>query len=412
MMQFGLIGGRLAHSYSCEIHAKIADYQYELLELSPEELEPFMCERNFKAINVTIPYKEKVIPYLDEISDDARLIGAVNTIVNRGGRLCGYNTDFYGMCAQLRHMGADLNGKKVIILGTGGTSKTANAVAKSMGAKNVITVSRKAADGVITYDELSAHADTQFIINATPVGMYPKNDGVPVDISAFPKLEGVFDVIYNPLRTNLVLDALSRGIPAEGGLFMLSAQAVYASALFRGIELDEALNETAFSGVFNDKQNIVLIGMPSSGKTTVGKALAELTGKRFVDSDDEIIKKIGQSIPDFFEKSGEEAFRKIETEVIAEISKGSGQIIATGGGAVLNSENVRRLKQNGIVIFLDRDLDKLQATSGRPLTSSVEKLKKIYETRYEIYKNSADVHIEANGTPEAVAELVIKGAIK
>lgn len=408
-MKYGLIGEHLTHSYSCEIHAQIADYEYELHELKPSELGEFLTKREFNAINVTIPYKQDVIPYLDEISETAKRIGAVNTIVNRGGKLYGDNTDFPGMLALAKHIGVDMKGKKVLILGTGGASKTGHALAEYMGAESVYYVSRSGKNGSVTYEQaVSEHSDAQVIINATPVGMFPKQDGKPIDISAFPKLEGVLDAIYNPLRTNLVLDAQKKGIPAEGGLYMLSAQAVHAAAVFQDIPLDESLVDKAFKSVKNDKQNIVLIGMPSSGKTTVGKILSEKCGKELADTDEYIVKKIGMPISDFFARFGEAEFRKIEKETVAELAATGGKVIATGGGAVLDAENVRALKQNGVLVFLDRRPENLIATDDRPLASRRSALEKLYAERYDIYCAAAEVHIDANTTPEAEADAVLK----
>lgn len=412
-MKYGLIGEHLKHSYSCEIHAQIADYEYELHEIPPSGLGGFLKKREFNAINVTIPYKQDVIPYLDEISDTAKRIGAVNTIVNRNGRLYGYNTDFAGMLALAKHIGVDMKGRKVLILGTGGASKTGHALAEYMGAQSVYYVSRSGKDGSITYEQaVTEHSDAQIIINATPVGMFPKQDGRPIDISAFPKLEGVIDAIYNPLRTNLILDAQERGIPAEGGLYMLSAQAVHASAVFRDIPLDESLVDKAFKSVKNDKQSIVLIGMPSSGKTTVGRILAEKCGKQLADTDEYIVRKIGMPISDFFAKHGEAEFRKIEKETVAELSATGGRIIATGGGAVLDAENVRALKQNGVLVFLDRRPENLIATDDRPLASRRSALEKLYAERYDIYCAAAELHIDANTTPEAEADAILKELAK
>lgn len=412
-MKYGLIGEHLKHSYSCEIHAQIADYEYELHEIPPSGLGGFLKKREFNAINVTIPYKQDVIPYLDEISDTAKRIGAVNTIVNRNGRLYGDNTDFAGMLALARHIGVDMKGRKVLILGTGGASKTGHVLAEYMGAQSVYYVSRSGKDGSITYEQaVTEHSDAQIIINATPVGMFPKQDGRPIDISAFPKLEGVIDAIYNPLRTNLILDAQERGIPAEGGLYMLSAQAVHASAVFRDIPLDESLVDKAFKSVKNDKQSIVLIGMPSSGKTTVGRILSEKCGKQLADTDEYIIKKIGMPISDFFAKFGEAEFRKIEKETVAELSATGGRIIATGGGAVLDPENVRALKQNGVLVFLDRRPENLVATDDRPLASRRSALEKLYAERYDIYCAAAELHIDANTTPEAEADAILKELAK
>lgn len=412
-MKYGLIGEHLKHSYSCEIHAQIADYEYELHEIPPSGLGGFLKKREFNAINVTIPYKQDVIPYLDEISDTAKRIGAVNTIVNRNGRLYGDNTDFAGMLALAKHIGVDMKGKKVLILGTGGASKTGHALAEYMGAQSVYYVSRSGKDGSISYEQaVTEHSDAQIIINATPVGMFPKQDGRPIDISAFPKLEGVIDAIYNPLRTNLILDAQERGIPAEGGLYMLSAQAVHASAVFRDIPLDESLVDKAFKSVKNDKQSIVLIGMPSSGKTTVGRILAEKCGKQLADTDEYIVRKIGMPISDFFAKFGEAEFRRIEKETVAELSATGGRIIATGGGAVLDAENVRALKQNGVLVFLDRRPENLVATDDRPLASRRSALEKLYTERYDIYCAAAELHIDANTTPEAEADAILKELAK
>lgn len=412
-MKYGLIGEHLKHSYSCEIHAQIADYEYELHEIPPSGLGGFLKKREFNAINVTIPYKQDVIPYLDEISDTAKRIGAVNTIVNRNGRLYGDNTDFAGMLALAKHIGVDMKGRKVLILGTGGASKTGHALAEYMGAQSVFYVSRSGKDGSITYEQaVTEHSDAQIIINATPVGMFPKQDGRPIDISAFPKLEGVIDAIYNPLRTNLILDAQERGIPAEGGLYMLSAQAVHASAVFRDIPLDESLVDKAFKSVKNDKQSIVLIGMPSSGKTTVGRILAEKCGKQLADTDEYIVRRIGMPISDFFAKHGEAEFRKIEKETVAELSATGGRIIATGGGAVLDAENVRALKQNGVLVFLDRRPENLIATDDRPLASRRSALEKLYAERYDIYCAAAELHIDANTTPEAEADAILKELAK
>lgn len=412
-MKYGLIGEHLKHSYSCEIHAQIADYEYELHEIPPSGLGGFLKKREFNAINVTIPYKQDVIPYLDEISDTAKRIGAVNTIVNRNGRLYGDNTDFAGMLALAKHIGVDMKGRKVLILGTGGASKTGHALAEYMGAQSVYYVSRSGKDGSISYEQaVTEHSDAQIIINATPVGMFPKQDGRPIDISAFPKLEGVIDAIYNPLRTNLILDAQERGIPAEGGLYMLSAQAVHASAVFRDIPLDESLVDKAFKSVKNDKQSIVLIGMPSSGKTTVGRILSEKCGKQLADTDEYIVRKIGMPISDFFAKHGEAEFRKIEKETVAELSATGGRIIATGGGAVLDAENVRALKQNGVLVFLDRRPENLIATDDRPLASRRSALEKLYAERYDIYCAAAELHIDANTTPEAEADAILKELAK
>ena len=411
-MQYGLIGEHLSHSYSCEIHAAIADYRYELLELRPEEVGPFLQKRDFRAINVTIPYKQDVIPYLDGISEEARRIGAVNTIVNRDGRLYGTNTDFAGMRELVRYAGIDVSGRKVLILGTGGTAKTARAVMESLGAAAILPVSRKSGGGAVSYEEaVRLHGDAQIIVNTTPVGMYPKTGDRPIDPALFPKLEGVLDAIYHPLRTNLVLDAQELGVPACGGLYMLAAQAVFASAVFLEKEPDPELIRTAYGTVRFGKQNLVLIGMPSAGKTTVGQRLAELTGREFADTDRIIVDRIGMPIADYFAEHGEASFRAIEREVIGELSDRSGIVLATGGGAVLDPRNVRALRRNGCVVFLDRSPEKLAATPDRPLSSSPEALEKLYRQRYELYRKAADLHIYADGTPDEAAKIILEDTI-
>lgn len=396
-MQFGLIGEKLGHSYSKEIHNLIADYGYELREVKREELGAFMTERAFSGINVTIPYKKSVMDYLDVISDDAKKIGAVNTVVNRDGKLYGYNTDFYGLKALLIHNGVSVRNKKVLILGSGGTSDTAYNVVTGLNAKEAIKVSRTKKDGFVTYDEAARlHSDADVIINATPVGMYPDDDGVPVNIGLFPSLSAVIDAIYHPLRTNLVSDAEKRGIKACGGLYMLVAQAVYAAALFENKKPDENLIDDVYGKILNDKRNIVLIGMPSSGKTTIGKALAARMGKRFADTDELIVGTTGKSIPEIFEKEGEKVFREIEKKVICDIAVNDGTVIATGGGVILDEKNVLALKRNGVIVYLDRKIDNLIATDSRPLSSNVDDLKKLYDKRKPLYEKYAEITIDDN----------------
>ena len=412
-MEYGLIGGKLGHSYSKEIHEQIADYEYELKELKPEELDGFLRDRAFRAINVTIPYKQDVIPYLDEVEEQAKRIGAVNTIVNRDGKLFGYNTDLPGMLALLRRIGADLSGKKVLILGTGGTSKTAHAAAEYLAAGEILHVSRSAAkEGffrTVTYQEAqSEHTDAQVILNTTPSGMFPNIEEVPIDLSCFPKLEGVLDAVYNPLRTNFVLDAKEHGAKAEGGLFMLAAQAVYACGHFLNRTVSEAEILKAFQSVRDEKRNLVLCGMPSCGKTTVAARLSELTGRCVIDTDERIVKRIGMEIAAFSAQRGEQAFRDVESEVVKEAASESGVIIATGGGAVLRNENVRALKRNGLLFFIDRPLEMLTATADRPFSASPEALKKRFEERYDRYCSVADIHLDGSGTIEEVAQAVLK----
>lgn len=398
-MFYGLIGEKLGHSFSREIHAKIASYPYQLVELAPQELDRFMKKRKFTAINVTIPYKQAVIPYLDEIDENARRIGAVNTIVKRVGRLYGYNTDYSGASALLRHAGIELQGRHVMILGTGGTSHTLRCVASDLGADRITLVSRHPAEGETGYDELPAYSGSvQVLINTTPVGMYPHTDGRPVNLDDFPVLEGVADVIYNPLRTPLIRQAQARGLKAEGGLYMLAAQAVYASALFRNIEIAEEVVEKTFLAVLREKENIVLIGMPSSGKSTVGKELAEKIGRPLLDTDREIVRQCGKTISRIFAEDGETFFREREREVTARLSDRQGIVIATGGGIILNEQNLDALRANGRIYFLDRPLEQLMASDDRPLASDRAALEKRYAERYDRYLAAADKIIDASGS--------------
>jgi len=408
-MQYGLIGEHLGHSFSKEIHENIADYTYELLELKPEEVGDYISGKSFKGINVTIPYKQTVMPYLDEISEQAKAIGAVNTIVNRDGKLYGYNTDFLGMVELINHAAISVEGKKVLILGTGGTSKTAHAVADSLGASEVIHVSRKSSEIAVSYEEaVRIHSDAGIIINTTPVGMYPNVDACPIDIENFKNLSGVVDAIYNPLSSNLVIDARKKGIKAEGGLYMLCAQAVYASAHFLDKEVDTSLIEKVFKILRDQKRNIVLIGMPTCGKSTLGRILKKQLKMKLFDIDKLIVDRIGESISDFMGKNGEPAFRKIESEIIKEISLEDGAVIATGGGAVLNYENVKALKKNGVVVFIDRALENLIVAQDRPLSSDKERLAKMFTERAPIYRGAADIVIDANTSLEDVVSRVIK----
>lgn len=408
MKKYGCIGKKLTHSFSKEIHAKLADYVYELTELSEQEIKPFFEKRDFAAINVTIPYKETVIPYMDWVSEVAKRIGAVNTIVNKDGKLYGYNTDYYGMQALLDRIGIDLKNKKVLILGTGGTSKTAQVVAKDLGASEILVVSRTKKENCITYDEaVTTHCDANVIINTTPSGMYPECENKPIEISYFKALEGVMDAVYNPLCTDLVAEALKRGIKAECGLYMLVMQAVVAVEKFLDTKIAKEKADEVFRAVLASKENVVLTGMPGSGKSTVGKLL-NMDGFSFVDTDAEIEKRCGYSIKELIQKKGESYFRDLESEVIADVSKESGMIISTGGGAILRVENVARLKRNGKLFFINADANRLVATDDRPLSDTYEKLKKLYEERMEIYTSTADVIVPDMDTPQAEAEYILK----
>lgn len=404
-MKYGCIGEHLPHSFSKIIHAKLASHEYELCELAPQEVGEFLKRRDFCGINVTIPYKQTVIPYLDEIDGIAKKIGAVNTIVHRDGKLFGYNTDFGGMRAMIEKEKIGLLGKKVLILGTGGTSRTARAVAADMGARETVVVSRSAKADAITYeDAYRLHGDAEILINTTPCGMYPRINEMPIDPSRFSKLEGIVDAIYNPLRSELVLWAKERGIPAIGGLYMLVAQAVLASAYFTGVDYTEETVDAVYRDVFASKENIVLIGMPGCGKSTVGAILAERFGKRLIDSDETITEKSGMQISEIFATLGETNFRELERQVIAEIAAESGCVIATGGGAVLDPQNIRQLRKNGRICFLDRSLEQLLPTDDRPLANSREAIQKRYEERYAIYCSSADEIIDVKGDATSVAD--------
>ncbi len=407
-MMYGLIGEKLPHSFSKEIHESIADYEYNLIEIKKDELDVFMKSRNFSAINVTIPYKQDVIPYLDYISTRAEKIGAVNTIVNKGGKLYGYNTDYYGLRSLIEKNNADFTGKKVLILGTGGTSKTAYCVADDLGASVIKKVSPFDEPGALSYEQVySDYTNADYIINASPCGMYPNNGECPIMLDKFSSLSGVFDVIYNPLRSSLVMQARQAGITAEGGLYMLIAQAVRASEIFTDMVFPKGTLEKAFHKIFASKQNIVLTGMPGSGKTTKGRLIAEKLGREFIDTDARIAEKEGREISEIFASDGEAYFRNREAEVIADVSKLGGVVIGTGGGSILRTENTVNLKKNGRIYFIDRDLNDIAPTGNRPLSSNIRDLKKRYNERYSIYKDTADVHIQSRGIDED-AEIILR----
>ena len=407
-MEYGCIAERLGHSFSKIIHGMIGSYDYTLKEIPPEKLHEFMLRRDFRGINVTIPYKQAVIPYLDHISDRAAAIGAVNTIVNKNGALYGYNTDFGGMTALIERLGLSLSGKKTLILGTGGTSKTAFALAQSLGAPEIYRVSRSGKDGALTYGQAEReHSDARVIINTTPCGMFPDIFSVPIEASCFPCLEGAADAVFNPLRTRLVLAAESRGVAAQGGLYMLVQQAVLASELFFDMKYDPSLGIEIYSKLQREKRNIVLIGMPGSGKTTVGKEVARRLGREFLDTDALIVKKTGMEITKIFKERGEPYFRRVESETVREIADRQGAVIAAGGGTVLDRGSAEALKLNGRVFFLDRQPEDLIPTADRPTADSAEKIRHLYEKRYPVYTTAADSIIKVNGDAEETARQVI-----
>ena len=400
-MEFGLIGEHLGHSFSREIHEKLTGLPYELKEFPREELDGFMKKAPFRAINVTIPYKELVIPCLNIVSPEAARIGAVNTIVKRDGRLWGYNTDYFGFSELARRAGISFSGRKVLILGAGGAAKTVRAVAMDQGAASVVNAVRAPrCAGQIRLDSIPADNDFEIIVNATPVGMFPDDGAIPADPALFPRLEGALDLIYNPLRTNFILRSRSLGVPAEGGLFMLVAQAVKAASLFHSKSFPEETTEELFMDLSRAKGNIVLCGMPSSGKTTVGRLLAERRGLEFLDTDELIVGREGRPISEIFAAVGEAGFRRIESEIIQEVSRRHGCVIATGGGAVLDPSNVQALKRNGTVCLIRRSLELLQATADRPLSSNREALERLQEQRRGSYESAADHVIDNNSSLE------------
>ena len=402
-MEYGLIGSKLGHSYSKIIHEQLCGYHYELHPLPTEaEARAFLEQRAFKAINVTIPYKKLVMEYCDEIDPKAAAIGAVNTVVQRNGKLYGYNTDYMGFAWLCKSRGVDVAGRTVLILGTGGTHNTVSAVARDQGAARVLTVSRRPdpAKGELSYEE-AARSGAQIVVNTTPAGMYPNVGACLLDVAAMPGLEAVVDVVYNPVRTEILLRAQEAGVPVTAcGLEMLVAQAVYAAEYFLDTPFADRAGEirritaSLRAGILN----VSLIGMPSSGKTTLGRALAQKLGRAFVDLDQEIVKAAGCSIPEIFEAEGEDGFRARESEQAARFGKESRLLISCGGGTVKRPENIRALRQNGVILFIDRPLEALTVGGGRPLSSSPEALRVMEAQRRPLYEGAADAIIPNDGT--------------
>lgn len=391
-MKCGLLGRKLGHSYSPQIHSYLGDYPYVLFEKEPEQIGDFLKHGEFTGINVTIPYKKDVIPYLDELSPVAKKLGAVNTIVRRrDGTLFGHNTDYFGFSTMVSRSGLDIRGKKVLVLGSGGASNTAVAVLEELGAQ-VVVISRR---GENNYQNLFLHKDARLIVNTTPVGMYPHTEAAPLDISVFQDLEGVLDVIYNPARTALIQQAEEKGLVAMNGLLMLVAQAKEAAECFMGKALEDMLIDRIHRILCAQMQNIALIGMPGCGKSTIGRLLAQKLGKTFVDSDETIIELAGKSIPEIFSQDGEEVFRSWETQALSDLGKQSGLIIATGGGCVTKEHNYPLLHQNSRIFWLRRDLESLP-TDGRPL-SQANNLSHMYQLRKPLYDRFADHTVDNNG---------------
>ncbi len=408
-MKYGLIGEKLGHSFSPDIHACLDSKDYILKEIPRDKLGDFLTRREFSAINVTIPYKQAVIPFLHYIDAKAKEIGAVNTVINKDGLLYGYNTDFFGLKKLVSSVAGDIGGKKVLILGSGGTSQTAFSVAVALGAGEVYRVGRSGKDGSVTYESAYAlHTDAQVIINTTPVGMYPNPDGCPIDINKFSDLCGVIDAVFNPLCTDLVLKAKEKNIPAAGGLYMLVHQAVEASRLFTSTVYPESTGDDIYKQLLKSKQNIVLTGMPSSGKSTVGALIAKNLSRPFYDVDKEIVAQTGMSVSDIFEKCGEKGFRDIEAQVTLRLSSLSGVVISCGGGTVLRKENVNALKRNGVIFFIDRPLSQLVPTADRPLALNADAVKQRYNERIDIYISTCHKRISVEGDALWVAQQIEK----
>lgn len=393
--EYGLLGETLGHSFSPQLHKALAGYEYRLLPTPRHALEELFIKRNFRGLNVTIPYKQAVIPLCDEVDPRAAAIGAVNTVVNWAGHLTGYNTDIDGLIYMARRAGVELAGKKVLILGSGGTSRTAQAAARELNAAEIVVISRSGEDN---YENLCRHADAEVIINTTPVGMYPHAGIAPVDLSLFPHLTGVLDVVYNPLRTALIMQAEARGIPCSCGLPMLAAQAWRAAELFTDTKISARKMEQVLADLTAQLENIILIGMPGCGKTSIGSRLAQKLGREHIDLDCMIEAKAGKPIPAIFAEDGETAFRTLETQCVREAGQKTGCVISTGGGVVTREGNYAPLHQNGVLIHLTRSLDQLP-TEGRPISQKTN-LRALWQQRKALYEHFADLTIDNNGTPE------------
>lgn len=408
-MRVGLVGGKLGHSFSKPIHEKLADYTYDLIPLTEEEFHEFFKKKEFDAVNVTIPYKETVMQYCDVIDEKASAIHVVNTIVNRDGKLYATNTDFAGLKQMIQHNGVEICGKVCCILGTGGTSKTAEAVLHDMGAEKVYIVGRNQTDPIISYEDLEKYQEIQVFINATSVGMYPKNDECLINLKKFPNAEAVVDVIYNPMKTKLCQQAEEQGLRAVNGLEMLVAQAKYAVEFFLDTKIADREIDRIVAEMKKDMMNLVLIGMPGCGKSTIGKKTAKEIGKTFVDLDKEIEKEAKMTIPEIFERYGESRFRKIEQEVCARIAKEHGQVISCGGGIIKNAENMEKLRQNGIVFHIRRNVNALAVGGNRPLSTSREKLRQMEQERMPLYQKYSDIEINNDTVFKLAVQKVKEG---
>ena len=405
-MEYGIIGMPLGHSFSKPIHESISKITYEINPLSENEVLSLLAKRDFKGINVTIPYKQFVIPQLDFVDTKAKEINAVNTIINKNNKLYGFNTDYGGLKRMILDHKIDVKNKLCAILGNGGTHNTSYHLLKDLGAKNIITVTREKLDDTITFEEFKSHSEIEVIINTTPVGMYPNNHKEIISLDNFPNLEALVDVVYNPIRTPLVIKALRKGINATGGLEMLINQAIIANEIFFDHKNDDSLYKSIYANIYYSKANIVLIGMPMSGKSTIGKALSEKLNKTFVDIDEEIIKRINMPISEYFSKYGEDKFRDIEEEVTSEIAKMNNAIISTGGGIIKRVNNLLYLKENGFIVHLTRDEDLLVYDNSRPLTKTTNDYKKLKEERLPIYRMNQDIEIDNSKEIDEVVKLI------
>ena len=403
-MKCGLLGEKLGHSYSPQIHAELADYEYKLYEKAPDEVEDFVRRGDWHGLNVTIPYKKTVIPFCDELSETARAIGSVNTLLKRpDGTIFGDNTDAFGFETLLTQtLKADISGWKALVLGTGGASVTVCAMLRKRGAQ-VVPISRSGKDN---YTNLEWHRDAKLLVNTTPVGMYPKNGASLVDLGVFPKLEAVLDVVYNPARTALLLQAEKRGIPCAGGLTMLVAQAKRSAEIFLGHALPDGEIARITRQLARQMQNVILIGMPGSGKSTVGRLLAEKLGRPLLEADKELEKAAGMSIPVIFANEGEAGFRKRETRILSDLGKQSGTVISTGGGCVTREENYPLLHQNGVIVWIRRDLNSL-AREGRPLSLNAD-LSAMYTVRAPLYERFADFAVDNDGNAEDTVNSILE----
>ena len=406
-MKAGLIGDNIRYSFSPGIHSLLGDYSYELWEITPGELDAFMTKRDFDALNVTIPYKKSVIPYLNELSDEAKRIGAVNTVINKNGSLFGYNTDYRGFSDMLDINRIEAKGKKVLVLGNGGAAATVKTVLSDRGASEIITVSRSGSDN---YKNLERHADASVIVNTTPLGKYPDTDSCPLgSLGIFPELEAVADLTYNPYRTRLLLMAEDKGCKTAGGLTMLISQAIAAKECFFNEETSGSTADKARNIENRYFRNIILTGMPGCGKSSVGKILAKRLGRQFIDTDNEIEKETGRSPADIIENDGEIRFREIENEILNKSCFGYAKVIATGGGAVTTKKGRDTIRQGGTVVFIDRNPESLDR-SDRPLSRG--SLQQLYENRIDFYRETADCIVDGNCSLDELADRIMTEVLR